>query len=468
MLTENQVDIFLNNHAVMPGQHPVKPSLISPNALSVVRILNSAGFQAYIVGGAVRDIYLGAVPKDFDVATNATPEQVKNVFGRRARIIGHRFRIVHVVYGFSTPKEEIIEVTTFRGSGDAVSTEYRPAKSATRVVSESTGILVRDNSFGSIDEDVERRDFSINALYYDPLKNIVYDFHGGIDDIRTQKIDIIGDPGTRYHEDPVRMLRAIRFSAKLGMYITPRTSDPIYTMGRLLEGVSNARMFDEMIKMLLMGYARKTFELMMTFNLIRYLFPALDSLIIDRNEGARILRFLNLVFDGTDLRIKNNRKPNSKFLFACLLWPVFVLEFKDIVDLSAGFIDSSRVYKTSKITVVMNSVLQKQAEFTRYPNFMIEDIKGLWYLLVNMQRRDLTDERIASLLTNTNFKACYDFLQYRAGANPAMEPVLQCWQGILEQHNIRYDNESLQPEQKEKPVKKPRRPRKKIIINKEL
>jgi poly(A) polymerase len=467
MLTENQVNVFLKEHAVLSDLHPVSASLISQNAINVVRTLKAAGFQAYIVGGAIRDIYLGVEPKDFDVATNATPEQVKGIFGRRARIIGRRFKIVHVVYAFGTSKEEIIEVTTFRGGDEAVSSESQPARSSTRVVSERTGMLVRDNSFGTIAEDVDRRDFSINALYYDPVSDIVYDFHNGIEDIKTQRIDIIGDPGTRYHEDPVRMLRAIRFSAKLEMMITPRTADPIYTMGKLLEDVSNARMYDEMGKMLLMGYARRTFEMMISFNLIRYLFPALDSLLVDKNASAMTKRFLNLVFDGTDLRMRNNRKPNAKFLFACLLWPVLVAELKDKVDLASGFVDSLNSTRIRKITMAMDSVLEKQGAYTRYPNFIMEDIKNIWRFVINMQRRDLPEVKINSLITNANLKACYDFLQYRSGANFNMVPVYEHWVGLLEQHNIRFETNLSSDARKMQPVRKPRKPRNRMVLNKE-
>ncbi|MBQ8706927.1 MAG: polynucleotide adenylyltransferase PcnB [Succinivibrionaceae bacterium] len=431
---------FLADHALPAGHHPVSPRLMSRNALAVTRTLKAAGYQAYIVGGAVRDIYMDTKPKDFDVATNATPEQVRALFSRNARIIGKRFKIVHVTFAMRTPRAEIIEVTTFRGSGDAVSSSENPDKNTARIVSAANGMLVRDNTFGTIMEDVDRRDFTINALYYDPLTDTVYDFHDGISDLANGRIDIIGDPGTRYHEDPVRMLRAIRFSGKLDMEITPRTRDPIYSMGRLLVDVSNARMYDEMGKMLLTGNALKTFELMRMFNLVRYIFPDLDALLNSEN-GGMWQKFLNLVFKGTDDRIRANRKPNSKFLFACLLWPVLVTRIQDQIDLAGGFVRLSKRNETD-LYDAMDTVLSRQFKHTAYPHFVFEDIEIFWKLLVRMHRSDTSEKRLAGVLTNTNLKGAYDFLVYWNSVNGRIQPVVDYWVGQFRKVGINYADAS--------------------------
>src|SRR6476469_1880751 len=225
-----------------PKEHGINPQLLSPNAVRVTQALQEAGFKAFVVGGAVRDLLLGVKPKDFDVATNATPEQVKRLF-RRAFIIGRRFQIVHVMFG-----QEIIEVTTFRGPSSEGSMKYEH------------GRVLRDNTFGEQHEDALRRDFTINAMYYDPATQLVLDYHGGIADIRSRTLRMIGMPEERYREDPVRMLRVVRFAAKLGFEIDPSAQAPIPVMAPLINNVPAARVFDEMLKLLMSGQAMACLE----------------------------------------------------------------------------------------------------------------------------------------------------------------------------------------------------------------
>ncbi|HNE27054.1 MAG TPA: polynucleotide adenylyltransferase PcnB, partial [Pseudomonadales bacterium] len=244
---------------ITPQQHGIPEQKINSHALQVIRRLQEAGYDAHIVGGGVRDLLLGLRPKDFDVATSATPEQVRQVF-RHSRIIGRRFRIVHVLFG-----REVIEVTTFRG-------HHSNASNGKEAIAHDSGLLLRDNVYGSIEEDAIRRDFTVNALYYG-TDHCIRDFCNGIRDIEKRRIHIIGDPDTRYREDPVRMLRAVRLAAKLDFSIEKNTAAPIAQLAPLLRDISNARLFDEMSKLLLAGYAVKTFELMVQYRLFHVLFP---------------------------------------------------------------------------------------------------------------------------------------------------------------------------------------------------
>src|SRR5574343_848361 len=276
--------------------HGINPALVDERAANVVRTLQRAGYEAYIVGGAVRDLLLGLAPKDFDVATNATPEQVKSLF-RRAFIIGRRFRIVHVVYGRGR-EHEVIEVSTFRAYLDAAAAEQvagneRTAKkeieNKSHVV-DAEGRVLRDNVWGPQVEDAARRDFTINAMYYDPRSQVVVDYHHGFKDVRGQVLRMIGDPETRYREDPVRILRVVRFAAKLGFEIEPATRKPIKAMAELLSNVPQSRMFDEMIKLLQTGHALASLEELRKQGLHRGIFPILDAVLDDAGqlrEGVR-------------------------------------------------------------------------------------------------------------------------------------------------------------------------------------
>ena len=247
--------------------HGISRQKISPKALSVIERLQNAHYKAYLVGGCIRDLLVGKTPKDFDVSTNATPEQVRKVF-ENSRIIGRRFKIVHVVFG-----KEIIEVTTFRGD----SNNHKNKKLR---VSSDSGMLVRDNVYGQdIDEDASRRDFTINAIYYDSHNETILDFHGGLYDLNAGIIDIIGDPQTRYLEDPVRIIRALRFSAKLGFKLSKRTADPIAKLAVNLREVSSARMFEEVNKLFLTGHGSESFKILRNFKIFEILFPGLAEFL---------------------------------------------------------------------------------------------------------------------------------------------------------------------------------------------
>ena len=280
-----------------PGDHPIRRQQLSRGAIEVTRRLHEAGFKAFVVGGAVRDLLLGIKPKDFDIATDARPEEVKPLF-RRAFIIGRRFRLVHVHAGAET-----IEVSTFRAAqtGDDATDEH--------------GRLLSDNVYGSQIEDAARRDFTINALYFDPAKEEVWDYVGGVADIRARQLKLIGAPATRLREDPVRMLRAVRLAAKLNVAIHPKTAAPIPKLASLIQNVPAARLFDEMQKLLLSGHAVETLRSLRAHGLSHGLLPLID-VILEQPLGQR---FIELALADTDLRVREDRGVSPGFLFATLL-----------------------------------------------------------------------------------------------------------------------------------------------------
>ena len=292
-------------------QHPVSRNLLSANALKVLYRLNKAGYDAYLVGGGVRDILLGLAPKDFDIATNATPEQIKALF-RNCRLIGRRFRLAHIVFG-----REIIEVATFRGHHDTAPKKQQNCQKTSK--QSEHGMLLRDNIYGTIEEDAERRDFTINALYYSSADFKVYDFANGLDDIKARMIRLIGDPETRYREDPVRMLRAIRFATKLDMTIAPKTEQPIKALAPLLDNIPPARMFEEFLKLFLSGKALANYQQLMHYQLLQYFFPILVQ-ALNNQELPFLEQFITTALNNTDERINNNKRVTPAFLFAAILW----------------------------------------------------------------------------------------------------------------------------------------------------
>ncbi len=281
-----------------PEQHPVRATQVSHGARTVTRRLQEAGFKAFIVGGAVRDLMLGIEPKDFDIATDARPEQVKPLF-RRAYVIGRRFRLVHVHVG-----AEVVEVSTFRAANAGVD------------ATDEHGRLLSDNVYGTQAEDAARRDFTVNALYFDPSTEEVWDFVGGVTDVRARRMKLIGPPVTRYREDPVRMLRAVRLAAKLGCTIEKRTAEPIPRLADLIRNVPAARLFDEMQKLLLSGHATETLASLRAHGLHHGLLPLID-VILEQPGGQR---FIEAALANTDARVREGRNVSPAFLFATLLW----------------------------------------------------------------------------------------------------------------------------------------------------
>ncbi len=414
-----------------PDAHPIRRSQISRGAQDVIRKLQQAGFKAFIVGGAVRDLLLGLAPKDFDLATDATPEQVKPLF-RRAFIIGRRFRLVHVLAG-----PETIEVSTFRAqqTGDDAADEH--------------GRLLSDNVFGSQAQDALRRDFTINALYFDPTTEEVWDYVGGVADVRARRIRLIGDPVIRLREDPVRMLRAARLAAKLGIGIERKTAAPIPELAPLLENVPPARVFDEMEKLLLSGHAVESIKSLRRHGLHHGVLPLLD-VILEQPLGQR---FIDLALANTDERVRTGKPVTSAFMFATLLW------HEVLASWNAAKAKGARPMPA--LFEAMDRVLEKQAVRLAIPRRLEATIKETWALQPRFEQR--SGQRPFRLLENPRFHAGYDFLWLRC-ASGEMEGDLaglaEWWERF--QHADTAEREQmLRPDEIPKKKRRPRRRKRK-------
>ena len=382
------------------AQSLIDPTALSKSAVAVVARLCENNHSAFIVGGAVRDLLLGKRPKDFDVATDATPEQIVALF-RGARIIGRRFQIVHVRMG-----REIIEVTTFRGhhGGD---TSKIAAKS-------NKGLLLRDNVYGTLDQDAARRDLTINALYLDPLQHLILDDLNGIEDIKRRTIRIIGDPAGRYREDPVRMLRVARFAAKLGFNVDPATQVAIGECRHLLADIPSARLFDEAIKLFMSGHAAETFEQLRRHDLLETLFPeAVDALDL---EGAQEL--ITQAMKNTDGRIARDKPVTPAFLFAALLWPAVALRSDEIVR--AGNADGSPVNAAGQ------EILARSLQRVSIPKRFSIPMREIWELQPRLDK--CSPKRAKSILALRRFRAAFDLLLLRRDQDEELSGAVKFWE----------------------------------------
>ena len=377
------------------SQHTVSRQLLSPSALKVLYRLNKSGYDAYLVGGGVRDILMGLKPKDFDIATNATPDEIKALF-RNCRLIGRRFRLAHIVFG-----REIIEVATFRGHHDNAS-EQEKGNNKTSKQSED-GMLLRDNIYGTIDEDAERRDFTINALYYSSKDFKVYDFANGVKDVEDRIIRLIGDPETRYREDPVRMLRAIRFATKLDMKISPETSAPIKELSTLMANIPAARMFEEFLKLFIAGKAVANYEQLRSYSLFTYFFPAVEQEL--NNNNQLLERFIMLAMENTDKRINNDQRVTPAFLFAAMLW--YPLQ-KNIQQINAN----NQLAPQDAFFAALSEVMPEQQRSIAIPKRFQGVMKDIWILQDKLARRE--GKRAFKTFEHPKFRAGYDFLLLRA------------------------------------------------------
>ena len=375
-------------------RHTLRRTAISHGALKVCDVLRDAGFAAYVVGGAVRDLLLGIVPKDYDIATDARPEQVRPLF-RRAIIIGRRFRLVHVMLG-----PETLEVSTFR-SADA-----DPAEK------DEHGRVLRDNVFGTQEEDARRRDFTVNALYYDPANEEVVDFHGGLADLKKRVMRVIGDPRARYREDPVRMLRAVRLAAKLGLTIERESREPIREMAPLMERVPPARLFDEMLKLLLSGHASACLRQLREVGLHQGLLPLLD-VILEQPLGER---FVTLALAQTDERVQTGRPVSPAFLFAALLWHEVLAASK------ARQARGERPIQA--LELAMDEVLDTQCAKLAITRRLTATMREVWAMQPRFENR--SGNRAYRLLESPRFRMAYDFLALRA-ASGEMPAELEAW-----------------------------------------
>lgn len=390
-------------------EHNISRANISPNALKVLYRLRDAGFRACLVGGGVRDLLLGREPKDFDVATDARPEQVYKLF-RNCRLIGRRFRLAHVQFG-----QEIVEVATFRAHGD--DSEDGDGPSVERA---ADGRILSDNVYGSIEDDAWRRDFTINALYYDIANFAVLDYVGGMADLKAGLIRLIGDPARHYHEDPVRLLRAVRFAAKLGFRLDPATEAPLPRLGHLLEKIPPARLFDEILKLFLGGSAIQTFELLRHYRLFGWLFPATER-CLNHQQQHYPKTLLVRALANTDSRLAEDRPVNPAFLFAALLWEPLREQMQ---HLRANGLDEVEAMQTAA-----DMVIQTQIRHVALPRRYSLPMREIW----EMQQRlaTVTGKRPLRLLTHPRFRAGYDFLLLRAEADEQAAVLADWWTRFL-------------------------------------
>ncbi|ETX09474.1 poly(A) polymerase [Marinomonas ushuaiensis DSM 15871] len=400
------------------SQHSLSRQDLSPNAVKVLYRLNKAGYDAYLVGGCIRDHIIGAKTKDFDVVTNATPEEVHATFSN-SRLIGRRFKLVHVTFG-----REIIEVSTFRAGSTQDDNESTPQTSLKgKDSARSThGIVLRDNVYGSIEEDAERRDFTFNALYYNVKDFSIHDFCGGLKDIEDKVIRIIGDPRQRYQEDPVRMLRAIRFAGKLGFEIEASTAAPIKEMAHLLDHIPPARLFEEVLKLLGSGNGIETFALLRKYGLFRYLFPDTDALLQsgwkrdDINPEAFILQGLK----NTDDRIQNDKTTAPYFLYAILLWPSVVLRHEEF--------EAQGMPTTPALHQAANMVLDNQVASTAIPRRFSTPMREIWDMQFRLPKR--YGKRAFLLLDHPRFRAGFDFLLIRELSGTQLDGLGDWWEAF--------------------------------------
>jgi poly(A) polymerase len=429
--TQAKKSVFGKRQDVGLQEHGIDVKLVDERAMDVVHTLKQGGYQAYIVGGAVRDLLVGLRPKDFDVATDATPEQVKSLF-RRAFIIGRRFRIVHVIYGRGR-EHEVIEVSTFRAHLDSSLAEQvggneRTSKSelaGMKHAVHASGRVLRDNVWGPIEEDAARRDFTINAMYYDPETQIVVDYHNGIKDAKKKIIRMIGNPAVRYREDPVRIIRAVRFAAKLnalGFKFEDKTAAPLREMRGLLADVPQSRLFDEMLKLLQTGHSLASIEQLKTLGLGTGIYPLLDVVVEMADDP-----FLKLAMQDTDRRVGEGKPVAPSFLLSCVLWS----------DVRQGW--EQRHQRGEHVMPALQDAIDDAF------NAKIGDVSGrgklgidmreIWTMQPRFEKR--TGSAPYSMLEQPRFRAGFDFLRLR-GKTGEIDPALGEW---WEKFSTAYDDE---------------------------
>jgi len=374
--------------------------------------LNKAGFDAYLVGGGVRDIILGLEPKDFDIATNATPEEIKDLF-RNCRLIGRRFRLAHILFG-----REVIEVATFRGHHDNVDPADNQDKKTAKSKQSEHGMLLRDNIYGTINEDAERRDFTINALYYSLKDFNVYDFADGVNDVKNKIIRLIGDPETRYREDPVRMLRAVRFATKLDMEINAETKAPINELAPLLANIPPARMFEEFNKLFMSGKAVANFNMLREFDLFKYFFPRLDEVLNQTDNAEMVLRFVLLAMTNTDIRVNTNQRVTPAFLLAALLWHPLQQQLNQL-NIEANLTPQDAFF------AALHDVSSEQQRSIAVPKRFQAMMKDIWILQGRLTQRE--GKRAYKAFEHPKFRAGYDFLLLRSEIEPELYSELAKW-----------------------------------------
>ncbi|MBL8299058.1 MAG: polynucleotide adenylyltransferase PcnB [Rhodanobacteraceae bacterium] len=414
-------------------QHGISRRNISNGALRVLYRLNEAGYEAFLVGGAVRDLLLGGHPKDFDIATNATPEEVRGLF-RNCRLIGRRFRLAHVVFG-----QEIVEVATFRGIGEEGNADRHVVD----------GRIVRDNVYGSIEEDAIRRDFRVNALYYNIADFSVRDYVGGMADLEKKELHLIGEPELRYREDPVRMLRAVRLAAKLDFRIDESAARPFARLGALLCEAAPARLFDESLKLFLSGHGLASFRELDRSGLLQFVFPS-TAAALSKRHGDEFRRLVECGLANTDHRVQAGKSVTPAFLFALLLWGG-VRERAERIIASGG--DALHAYGDSAEAVILEQTAR--VAIPRRFSLVMEEI---WALQPRFEQK--IKKRVTRLLAHPRFRAAYDFLVVRGQADPSLAELAQWWEQIQVADTARLGELFQQPSPAASDVAVPRAARK--------
>ena len=409
----------INEPVIIPrAQHHVSRALISENALKVLYRLKDAGHASLLVGGCVRDLMLGREPKDFDVVTDARPEQIRKLF-HNARVIGRRFRLVHVRFG-----REIIEVATFRAIPHDASEETVPQEGEEgeeiediEEIEDDTPVEVTDhNIFGSQEEDAVRRDFTVNALYYDIRDFSVMDYVGGAEDLKRGVLRVIGNPESRYREDPVRMLRAVRFAAKLGFKFEEKTAAPIRDLAPLLTTVPPARMFEEVLKLFHGGYALETYELLRHYGLFQHLFPLTEK-SLEREEEGFPVTLVPRALANTDARVNEDKPVTPAFLFAAMLW--------EPVRQKVGELIASGMNSYDAMFRAADQVLREQLRYVSIPKRFSVPMREIWSMQDRFERR--AGQQAFRLLENKRFRAAYDFLLLRAATGEVDQALADWW-----------------------------------------
>jgi poly(A) polymerase len=420
------------------AQHTISRESIHPNALKVLYRLHHANFAAHLVGGGVRDLLVGLKPKDFDLATDAHPEQVQELF-RNCRLIGRRFRLAHVYF-----YDGIVEVATFRANVSA-SAEAHPRN--------AEGMILSDNIYGTLAEDAWRRDFTVNALYYNIADFSVVDYTGGMKDIEKRIIRMIGDPAQRFQEDPVRMLRAVRLAAKLHFAIEPNTEQPIFTMGNLLQNVPAARLTEEMFKIYKSGRIHETFRLLHHYGLFKVLFPQVTAALSGENE-ATYSRLMNFAFNNADERLAEQKPVNSAFLFAVLLWGPLQIRLEQ--NLANGQVFYPALH------LAIQTVIRQQTKTVSLPRQLVTSMQDIWLLQYRFPQR--TPKWAFRILHHPRFRAAYDFLLLRSQAGEDAQELATWWTQFqtaeeTERHALiagvpKHDNPHKRPRRRRAPKKK--------------
>ena len=393
------------------SQHNIDHKLINKNAKDVINYLKRSGYKAYIVGGGVRDLLLGKKPKDFDIATNATPEQIKKALPR-SRIIGRRFKLVHYRKG-----REIIEVATFRTGGDK-----KAAKS-------NKGLVLRDNTYGNIQDDAFRRDFKINALYLDIHSMEIIDYTGGYKDLENRRLSCIGDSKVRFREDPVRIIRAIRFMSAMELDCKDSLKADIYGLANLLEEVPTARRYEEVLKLFFTGSASKTFDKLVEYKVLKYLLPATSRYLEEEKSDEKIIHFIKLALKNSDSRVAKDLPLTPAFLFSVLLWPSVVKRI--------GEIQSSKI-KIPLLRKAADKAIREQNSHCFIPNRVESMIKDIWEFQIKLLK--VKSPKITSLISHKRFRASYDFLILREQSGVNLNGCGKWWTDIQNQSEHRRED----------------------------